>query len=462
MSIIVIGKDIWRGIYMKFFLLRMKVNGIKSIDKEVQLDFYKGTLSKKFDGANSHVKAIYGPNGAGKTALVYAAEIYKNLVMNADYLAMSNATGTLDNLINQKSKRFEIEMYFAVLDKEQQVEAVYSHKIVLEKVNERYLITEERLCKLTGLQLNNKDKYNSVFWTKNGEIIELVKGGEDEKIKNASMNLLDKQSFVSIFIKHIFGDQGIVLGNKLYVAVFYNLAFALSITILMQDSDKNYINFLSITSQLDAIQTQKEKLDNDIFFNLLRKNRIPQGQTEQVPKKDFNKFEKYINNLCSFIRVFKDDFETIEIKKEENGDNYECEIILIYNDGKRINKKCESTGIKKIIEMYSALCDVENGDIVFIDEFDANIHDVLLVKLVEYVMNYAEGQLIFTTHNLAPMDVLQKAKHSIDFLSPDSRITSWVSNGNYTAASLYRKGLIEYSPFNIESFSFIGVFGDKK
>ena len=448
---------------MKFFLLRMKVNGIKSIDKEVQLDFYKGTLSKKFDASNSHVKAIYGPNGAGKTALVYAAEIYKNLVMNSDYLAMSNATGVLDNLVNQKSKKFEIEMYFAVLNKDQELDSVYKHKIVLEKVSERYLITEERLCKLTGLQLNNQDKYNSVFWTKKGDIIELIKEGEDEKIKNASMNLLDKQSFVTIFIKHIFGDKGIILGNKLDVAILYSLMFAFSITILMQDSDKNYINFSSVTSQLDTIQTQKKKLNDDnIFLNLLRENRIPQRQTEQVPKKDFDKCEKYINNLGLFIKVFKDDFKTIEIKKDENGDNYECEIILIYNDGKRINKKYESTGIKKIIEMYSVLCNVENGDIVFIDEFDANIHDVLLVKLVEYVMDYAEGQLIFTTHNLAPMDVLQKAKHSIDFLSPDSRITSWTSNGNYTAASLYRKGLIEYSPFNIEPFSFIGVFGDKK
>ena len=448
---------------MKFFLLRMKVNGIKSIDKEVQLNFYKGTLSKKFDASNSHVKAIYGPNGAGKTALVYAAEIYKNLVMNSDYLAMSNATGVLDNLVNQKSKKFEIEMYFAVLNKDQELDSVYKHKIVLEKVSERYLITEERLCKLTGLQLNNQDKYNSVFWTKKGDIIELIREGEDEKIKNASMNLLDKQSFVTIFIKHIFGDKGIILGNKLDVAILYSLMFAFSITILMQDSDKNYINFSSVTSQLDTIQTQKKKLNDDnIFLNLLRENRIPQRQTEQVPKKDFDKFEKYINNLGLFIKVFKDDFKTIEIKKDENGDNYECEIILIYNDGKRINKKYESTGIKKIIEMYSVLCNVENGDIVFIDEFDANIHDVLLVKLVEYVMDYAEGQLIFTTHNLAPMDVLQKAKHSIDFLSPDSRITSWTSNGNYTAASLYRKGLIEYSPFNIEPFSFIGVFGDKK
>lgn len=448
---------------MKFFLLRMKVNGIKSIDKELQLDFYKGTLSKKFDSSNSHVKAIYGPNGAGKTALVYAAEIYKNLVMNSDYLAMSNATGALDNLINQKSKQFEIEMYFAVLNKEQELDAVYSHKIVLEKVNERYFITEERLCKLTGFQLNNQDKYNSVFWTKKGEIIELVKEGEEEKIKNVSMNLLDKQSFLAIVLANSLKDKTFDLGQKLGVALIYTVMFALNITILMQDSDKNYINFSSVTSQIDTIQTQKKKLNDDnIFLNLLRENRIPQRQTEQVAKKDFEKFQKYINNLCSFIKVFKEDFKTIEIKKDENGDNYECEIILIYNDGKRINKKYESTGIKKIIEMYSALCSVENGDIVFIDEFDANIHDVLLVKLVEYVMNYAEGQLIFTTHNLAPMDVLQKAKHSIDFLSPDSRITSWTSNGNYTAASLYRKGLIEYSPFNIEPFSFIGVFGDKK
>ena len=448
---------------MKFFLLRMKVNGIKSIDKEVQLDFYKGTLSKKFDVSNSHVKAIYGPNGAGKTALVYAVDIYKNLVINSDYLAMSNATGALDNLVNQKSKKFAIEMYFAVLGKEQQLNEVYSHKIVLEKENERYVITEERLCKLTGLQLNNKDKYNAIFWTKNGEIVEWAKEGDSEKIKNASMNLLDKQSFIYILLSNGLNDKTFDLGEKLGAAIVRTAVFALNITILMQDSDKNYINFLSVTSQFDTIQSQKEKLNDDnIFLNLLRKNRIPQRQTEQVPKKDFEKFEKHINNLCSFIKVFKDDFETIEIKKDENGDNYECEIILIYNDGKRINKKYESTGIKKIIEIYSALCNVENGNIVFIDEFDANIHDVLLVKLVEYVMNYAEGQMIFTTHNLAPMDVLQKAKHSIDFLSPDSRITSWTSNGNYTAASLYRKGLIEYSPFNIEPFSFIGVFGDKK
>ena len=450
---------------MKFFLLRMKVNGIKSIDKELQLDFYKGTLSKKFDSSNSHVKAIYGPNGAGKTALVYAAEIYKNLVLNPQYLALCNANGTLDNLINQNKESFKIEMIFAVINKEKEITKIYSHLCILKKMNGLYILQEEKLCELVGFQINKQEKYQTLYHSKNGQFVEVVKNCTNiQDLKNATMNLLLMQSFSGIILsKKIVNMDTLVIDDRIGNGVIGAAHFAASLTIMLQESDKNYVNLNLVSKQFEAIQMQKQKLsDNNLFLDLLRANRIPQRQTEQVPKKDFEKFEKYIDNLCSFIRVFKDDFETIEIKKDENGDNYECEIILIYNDGKRINKKYESTGIKKIIEMYSALCSVENGDIVFIDEFDANIHDVLLVKLVEYVMNYAEGQLIFTTHNLAPMDVLQKAKHSIDFLSPDSRITSWTSNGNYTAASLYRKGLIEYSPFNIESFSFIGVFGDKK
>ncbi len=55
---------------MKFFLLKMKVNGIKNIEKEINLNFYNNVLGKTINFKNSHVKAIYGPNGAGKTGLI--------------------------------------------------------------------------------------------------------------------------------------------------------------------------------------------------------------------------------------------------------------------------------------------------------------------------------------------------------------------------------------------------------
>ena len=161
-----------------------------------------------------------------------------------------------------------------------------------------------------------------------------------------------------------------------------------------------------------------------------------------------------------WIFIFCWDLKDILIKKEENGDLYICSITLLYNDGKKVARQYESTGIKKLMSLYYAMCNVESGGIVFIDEFDANIHDVILLKLVDYFRIYSKGQLIFTTHNLGPMDVLQNDKCSIDFLSDDSRITSWNKIGNCSAANVYRKGQIKYSPFNVEAFNFIGVFGD--
>ena len=112
--------------------------------------------------------------------------------------------------------------------------------------------------------------------------------------------------------------------------------------------------------------------------------------------------------------------------------------------------------------MYKAFCHVENGNVVFIDELDANIHDVYLCKLLEYFIQFGKGQLCFTTHNLGPMEVLESSKKSIDFLSRDCTIVPWIKNGNYSVKALYSKGMIEKSPFNLESFSFLGMFEGKE
>ena len=99
-----------------------------------------------------------------------------------------------------------------------------------------------------------------------------------------------------------------------------------------------------------------------------------------------------------------------------------------------------------------------NGKIVFIDELDSNLHDVYLCALLEYLMEYGKGQLCFTTHNIGPMDILKKNKKSIDFLSSNHKVYSWTVNGHYSPAKMYREGMIEGSPFNVDSIDFIGIF----
>lgn len=87
---------------------------------------------------------------------------------------------------------------------------------------------------------------------------------------------------------------------------------------------------------------------------------------------------------------------------------------MVY-DSYKIHAEFESTGIKKLIKLFVYVREMVRGGIVFIDEFDSNLHDVYLCALLEYLMEYGEGQLCFTTHNVGLMDVLKQHKKSIDF-----------------------------------------------
>ena len=147
----------------------------------------------------------------------------------------------------------------------------------------------------------------------------------------------------------------------------------------------------------------------------------------------------------------------IDIDRKEDESEYICSLVMVY-DSYSIDAEFESTGIKKLIKLFAYLKEMVHGGIVFIDEFDSNLHDVYLCALMEYLMEYGEGQLCFTTHNVGPMDILKQHKKSIDFLSIDHKIYPWTTNGNYSPSKLYRNGMIEGSPFNIDSIDFIGIF----
>ena len=192
-------------------------------------------------------------------------------------------------------------------------------------------------------------------------------------------------------------------------------------------------------------------MDNDYLFVFFVTGNI-------VSKSMYTNFEKAVNKLYDFLHIFKSDLQNIEIDKKENHEFWVCNLIMVYASYK-IHAEYESTGIKKLIRLYAYLKEMVDGGIVFIDEFDSNLHDVYLCALLEYLMEYGQGQLCFTTHNVGPMDVLKQRKKSIDFLSENHKIYSWKTNGNYSPSKLYRNGMIEGSPFNVDSIDFIEVFG---
>jgi hypothetical protein len=59
------------------------------------------------------------------------------------------------------------------------------------------------------------------------------------------------------------------------------------------------------------------------------------------------------------------------------------------------------------------------------------------------------------------METLKSKKNSIDFMSMSGTLTSWMQIGNYSPSKLYKKGMVQGLPFNVEAEDFLGIFDNE-
>ena len=437
-----------------YYLLNVTVAGVKCIEEEIRLDFYKKIVNQKFDADKYRIKAIYGENGSGKSAIITAVKIFQDIICNSQYLSESKNQKLLDELINKKTQHYKFKCEFLCrLEKDN---IIFAYELQLKK-NESglYEIVYEKLSERSGNYSNSR--YKSIYEVSNGKLIFVNAQNENySMIEKMTYNLLGKSSFLNIYFFNFnnFNKDTVTDSTRIYVRVCICMVLAFIIKVYLDEEDKHELYFIK------KVFSERIKNDNNyISENVLEIMDSLSVTDSIIPKNNFDIYVEKINNLTAFLRIFKHDLKSIEIDKKDDGDNYRCDLNLNYGDY-LINKEFESTGIKKLIKLYDCFDAASKYGIVFIDDMDSNLNDVYLCKIIEYFMYYGKGQLCFTTHNLDPMSVLKENKYSIDFLSSDNKLVSWVSKGNATPDNYFKNGMIENIPFNIDATDFIGVFGE--
>lgn len=444
------------------YLVNYSVKGIKTLDQTVSLSFYKKTISKEPDTQDYNIKGIYGMNGSGKSGIVTSVEILRNLLINPGYLANPVAQKNLDEMINKKLSKLDITAEYIV--KVPGNILYFKYNIILSKnITGKYNISYEKLAVKNAT--SRSEAMASVYEIIDGTVRFLY---DQEKIEDEiitkTMNLLSMSSMCSLFYERFLlpslkadkQERSFVWNSLLILNI---LGMKLHVYIDESDDHREYVTRNSMEYYNDG----KHETEDDEWINSLLEMdsdhlKVLKITQNYVPESSYSHFEKKVNRLCEFLRIFKSDLQNIEIDRKEKDNIWICDLIMVY-EGYKIHAEFESTGIKKLIKLFAYLNEMVRGSIVFIDELDSNLHDVYLCALLEYLMEYGEGQLCFTTHNVGPMDILKQHKKSIDFLSEDHKIYSWTTNGNYSPSKLYRNGMIEGSPFNVDSIDFIGVFG---
>ena len=94
------------------YLIKYTVKGIKALDEEVTLSFYKKTITKEFNTLGYNIKGIYGMNGSGKSGIITSVQILKNILVNSGYLNNPMSQRSLDEIINKKLDNLYISAAF--------------------------------------------------------------------------------------------------------------------------------------------------------------------------------------------------------------------------------------------------------------------------------------------------------------------------------------------------------------
>lgn len=442
------------------FLVNYTVQGVKTLEKKITLSFYKKTIERKPNTQNYNIKAIYGMNGSGKSAIIASVDILRNLLISPGYLNNPFVQKNLEELVSKKTGKIDISANF-IADMGNDVR-LYRYSVVISKnSNGVYFIECESL--LSRNATSKSEKMDILYKVEEGKLD--IGVGIESTLKDISiektLNLLENSAFCGLFMEKIFlqlvNKKSEVVSSMFVRNMVALYVFGKKIHVYIDQSDDHRDYFLrnSMLSnedsfEIDSLMKHYVQMDRESLNTISVSRNV-------VSRNAYDSFQKDIKKLCDFIRIFKTDLCGIEIEKKEDADNYICNLLMMYESYK-VDAEFESTGVKKLIKLYTYLREMVQGGIVFVDEFDSNLHDVYLCALLEYLMEYGKGQLCFTTHNVGPMDVLKQNKKSIDFLSVDHEIHPWITNGNYSPSKLYRGGMITGSPFNVDSIDFIGAF----
>ena len=433
------------------YLLSVTTSGIKCLEREVRLDFYKKTIDKDFEPDQYRIKAIYGENGSGKSSIITAVKLFQDIMLNKQYLNESSNQKLLNEIINKKTGQYKFECEYLTKINDEAI--IYKYLIELGRGDGGiYEIKHEKLMARSGSYASSK--YRSIYETIEGKLT-LINCMEEQKknIDEVTYNLLNKSTLITSVITDL---KRIEINDRAFMyGIIISFLLVVQTYVYLADEDQHELYFLKKIIEESHITNNGLFDDVGNITNYL--DRYMSVNDRIVAKKYFEQYEERIENLTRFLKLFKKDLVDIQIDAKDDGDFYRCELNLDYGEYV-VNKEFESTGIKKLISLYDCFNAVDRGEIVFIDEMDSNLNDVYLCKLIEYFMYYGKGQLCFTTHNLDPMAVLKDNKNSIDFLSNDNHLVSWISNGNASPENYYKNGMIEDSPFNIEATDFIGMF----
>lgn len=393
---------------------------------------------------HAEIVGIYGQNGSGKTALIDGMWLIKALMSGkelpknaGDYILENQQTGTI-----------KVSFYVEV----QQV----SYQVFYEVEMER---THEGKAKVVRENLSYKEWSEETWKSKAGVIDYHIQNKEAvfKPVKNYRL-LTANHAAVQIDLcvakkmsekngtSFVFSDEleEIIVQSeafKKYTTLIQTLKHYAKVNLfIIRNHHSSMINMNLLMPFSFRLNSEQNTTQGDLVIGLLEPSVLPE-EVYQIVVKVIEQMNIVLETIVPGLNIgLKNHGKQLQ---EEGSEGVRVELISI-REGIRVPLKYESDGIKKIISILSTLITMFNQPSVcmMIDELDAGIFEYLLGEMLQIISESGKGQLLFTSHNLRPLEMLKTNSILFTTTNPKNRYIRFTNvKSNHNLRNLYYRSI---------------------
>lgn len=377
----------------------LELENFKSFDK-VRIDLTgKAGKPKTF-------ALIYGENGSGKS----------NLMSSMFFLSETFETFLHQKKINELNQSDLMKSLNKIDDDELKkdliAQIVKSNLVSLSELIKAYMPVNAKgkiMSVKIGFYFNGK---NGEYWTKYSSdsiIFEQLSYVISQRMGVLFSISEDKSYFSpSIFYRGEYFNELQALkiqywGIHSFVSILFNEYNTKNKEFMEKGIHNNLFDVINHLHHISVLYKHgnSQKACVSIPFKFLEN--LESGIVESNKDKELLTFESILNIF--FTQLYADIKQVYyEFKETDQGYKYQLfENKLMNNEIVRISFRNESTGTRKLLELFPFFFSAMNGETIFVDEMDSGIHDLLMLEVVEALSASLKGQFIATTHNTTLM-----------------------------------------------------------
>lgn len=375
------------------------------------------------DTYGSSIVGIYGQNGSGKTSLIYALGLLRDL------LSGSPIQKDAGHYIRSGSPSCSLVAEFSLDIHGRPYSLIYTVSLEGSENGGAHILDERLEAKSPSFEGSPRMNLTTLFQAKAvedglselgfslGKSLEKAFKGEKQKL--FALQMLSRAQGTS----YLFNAQFVSLLSSLCGEAPSQLVSSLhsyaknDFFVLNKNADlSSSFDLLPLSLRLQG-ENGVTKLDR--LSLSLGKNECDEA-TYRLAERALSQIDVLLNSLVPGLQV--------KMVNLEKGLGKNGEALLRFElaslRGETLTPlRYESEGIKKILCVLSSLIAMYNDPsvLVAIDELDSGVFEYLLGELLLVIKESGKGQLVFTSHNMRPLEVLDKESIYVTTVNPNDK-----------------------------------------